>query len=388
MEAELESLRQQVAQLQAENEQLKAAPPASAPAPAPAPAGGAKKLLDGFTLQASNLQALVEQILIKAGSEPGEAEIVAANLVESNVKGHDSHGIGYLTRYIPGIQADLLKVNQHAKVITDDGGPFLLVDGGLGFGQVIGKEAMAAGIEKCRQHGVAIVGVRNSHHLARIGKFAEMAAAEGFVSVHFTNVAGHDPLVAPFGGKDARLGTNPFTVGFPGGDLASPVLLDYATSEFALGKVREYKTAGKPVRPGVLLDTTGSPTTDSNCLPPDDGALLPFGSVASGYKGYGLAMMCELLGGVLTGGYTIEPKHFRSHKTIVNSMTAIIIDPARFGGGLNGDLLGETSRYPWPLTRTHSWMHLNSGSESSAGGRHRQAIRLPSAVDCLEFMQN
>lgn len=148
-----------------------------------------------------------------------------------------------------------------------------------------------------------------------------MAASEGFVSIHFTNVAGHDPLVAPFLGKDARLGTNPFTVAFPGLPGGEPVLLDYATSELALGKVREYMTAGKALRPGVLLDKNGEPTCDSACLPPDNGTLLPFGSVKSGYKGYALAMMCELLGGVMTGGYTIAPHHFRSHKTIVNSMT-------------------------------------------------------------------
>ena len=170
-----------------------------------------------------------------------------------------------------------------------------------------------------------------------------MAAAEGFISIHFTNVAGHDPLVAPFRGTDSRLGTNPFTVAFPGGPDGAPVLLDYATSELALGKVREYKDAGMALHQGVLLDKHGEPTTDANCLPPDEGTLLPFGSLKSGYKGYGLAMMCELLGGVMTGGYTIEPSHFRSPKTIVNSMTAIIIDPA-FLGGSAAELQDETTR--------------------------------------------
>jgi uncharacterized oxidoreductase len=293
-------------------------------------AAGSKKM-EGLAVKAENLSSLVVKILTAAGSSEEEATIVANNLVESNLKGHDSHGVGYLTRYIPGIQAKLLKVNQHAQVVSDKGA-FVLVDGNLGFGQVIGKEATA-------------IGIKNSHHLARIGKFAEMCAQEGFVAIHFTNVAGHDPLVAPFHGTDARLGTNPFTIAFPA--LASedgqPVLLDYATSELALGKVREYKTAGKSLRPGVLLDKEGNPTTDSNCLPPDDGAILPFGSAKSGYKGYGLAMMCELLGGVMTGGYTIEPSHFRSHKTIVNSMTAIIIDPAYLGGSAE-ELKGEASR--------------------------------------------
>jgi LDH2 family malate/lactate/ureidoglycolate dehydrogenase len=86
------------------------------------------------------------------------------------------------------------------------------------------------GIAKAKTHGVAVVGVRNSHHLARIGKWAEMAAEQGLISIHFTNVAGHDPLVAPFLGTDARLGTNPFTIGFPGFPNGQPVILDYATS--------------------------------------------------------------------------------------------------------------------------------------------------------------
>ena len=198
-----------------------------------------KKPMVGLAVKADNLTTLVIKILTAVGSSEEEATIVADNLVESNLKGHDSHGVGYLTRYIPGIQAKLLKVNQHAQVISDRG-PFVHIDGNLGFGQVIGKEATQLGIEKCKQHGVAIVGIKNSHHLARIGKFAEMCAQEGFVAIHFTNVAGHDPLVAPFHGTDARLGTNPFTIAFPA--LASedgqPILLDYATSELALGKVR------------------------------------------------------------------------------------------------------------------------------------------------------
>ena len=129
-----------------------AAPERKASAPA--------KEMSGLSVQPADLKALVKQILLKAGSDANEADIVAGNLVESNVKGHDSHGIGYLTRYIPGIQSKLLKVNQHAKVVSDKGA-FVLVDGNLGFGQVIGKEATEMGIAKCKQHGVAIVGVKS-----------------------------------------------------------------------------------------------------------------------------------------------------------------------------------------------------------------------------------
>lgn len=295
-----------------------------------------------MVVNAADLRKLTEQILRAGGSNETEASIVASNLVESNLKGHDSHGVGYLSRYIPGIKSGLLKVNQHAEVISDKG-PVILVEGHIGFGQVIGKEAIEMGIKKCKEHGVAVVGVRNSHHLARIGKWAEAAAREGFVCIAFTNVAGHDPLVAPFGGKDARLGTNPFTIGFPGLAGGDPVLLDFATSEVALGKVREKLTAGSSIRLGALLDQDGKPTTDPKHIPPDHGALVPLGSEDSGYKGWGLALMCELLGGVLTGGWNMEPTHFRSHDIIVNSMTAILIDPAALGGSA-WSLQGECSR--------------------------------------------
>ena len=141
--------------------------------------------MEGLAVRAADLNSLVVKILLAAGSDADEAQIVADNLVESNLKGHDSHGVGCestqrpsaapvcldadllpadLTRYMGGIQAKLLKLNQHAKVVSDRGS-FILVDGNLGFGQVIGKEATALGIAKCKEHGVAIVGVKSESPL-------------------------------------------------------------------------------------------------------------------------------------------------------------------------------------------------------------------------------
>lgn len=244
----------------------------------------------------------------------------------SNLKGHDSHGVGYLPRYINGVKAGLIKLDAVAKVVAETPTTVLL-DGGVGFGQTLGGQAMAHGIPKALEHGVAVVSMRNSHHLARIGAWAEQCADAGLVSIHFTNVAGHDPLVAPHFGADARLGTNPFTIGFPG-EHGEHVVLDYATSEQALGKVREALARGEPVPDGVLLDKDGQPTNDSRCLPPHDGALLPF----CGHKGYALALMCELIGAAMSGGYTIEPAHPRSDAIIVNSMTSLIFNPTRVTG--------------------------------------------------------
>jgi len=301
-------------------------PPPALAAP-PAATGQTKR--EPVVVQAHNLRSMVEKIVEAAGSSEAEAQTVAANLVLSNLKGHDSHGVGYLPRYIKGCVAGLIQQDATAEVVSD-APTMVLLDGHVGFGQSLGKQAMALGIPKALEHGVAVVGIRNSHHLARIGAWAEQCADAGLISVHFTNVAGHDPLVAPHLGSDARLGTNPFTVGFPG-ENGEHIVLDYATSELALGKVREAMARGEPVKDGVLLDKHGQPTNDSRCLPPNDGALLP----AAGHKGYSLALMCELIGAAVTGGYTIEPAHPRHDSIIVNSMTSLIFSPAKLAGAPN-----------------------------------------------------
>ena len=277
-------------------------------------------------VQADNLRAAVFDVVRAGGSSAAEAHAVSSNLVLSNLKGHDSHGVGYLPRYIKGVKSGMIKLDAVAAVVHETDTTMLL-DGGIGFGQTLGLQAMAAGIPKALKHGVAIVSMRNSHHLGRIGAWAEQCADAGLVSIHFTNVAGHHPLVAPHLGSEARLGTNPFTVGFPGQN-GEHIVLDYATSEQALGKVREALARGEPVPDGVLLDKHGMPTNDSRCLPPNDGCLLPF----CGHKGYALALMCEIIGAAMTGAYTIEPSHPRDASIIVNSMTSLIFNPAYLTG--------------------------------------------------------
>ena len=209
------ALRAEVAALRAgqQQQQQRPAPPVAARKPAGA-AGAAQVHRAPVVVQADDLRATVERMLSAAGSDDAEAQAVASNLVLSNLKGHDSHGVGYLPRYIRGAKEGLIALNAKAAVVAETPTTVLL-DGGVGFGQCLGKQAMGLGIPKALEQGVAVVGMRNSHHLARIGAWAEQCADAGLISVHFTNVAGHAPLVAPHNGSDARLGTNPFTVGFP-----------------------------------------------------------------------------------------------------------------------------------------------------------------------------
>jgi len=206
-----------------------------------------------------------------------------------------------------------------------DGGTLLALDGQAGFGQVIGHETMQLGIERAKRHGSCIVALANSHHLCRIGSWAEMAVAEGLVSVHFVNVISR-PIVAPFGGSDARFGTNPFTVGIPvpGRD---PIVLDMATSVIAQGKARVAHNKGEALAPGQMLDDHGAPTTDPRYAVVEPlGALRAFGE----HKGFGLALVCELLGGALAGGLAVQGSADRQQR-VLNGMLTILFDPARLG---------------------------------------------------------
>jgi uncharacterized oxidoreductase len=266
----------------------------------------------------------VHDLLRAAGSAEREATLTADHVVGANLAGHDSHGVGTIPLYVRSLEAGLLQLNQTLTVVTDTGS-LLVVDGNRGLGQSMAFQTMELAIERARANGVVIVGLKNSHHIGRVGHWAEQAIAAGFASIHFTNVVSR-PLVAPHGGGQGRFGTNPLTVGLPRRD-GPPILLDFATSAVAVGKVRVAYNSGKPVAEGLLLDHAGTPTTDPAAMYEEPlGALL----TAAGHKGYALAMVCDLLGAAIFGGLTPQPEHLRK-PAIFNNMLAIVFDPTRFG---------------------------------------------------------
>lgn len=270
------------------------------------------------------LRGIVAEILRHGGSADDEADLVAKHLVDANLAGHDSHGVGMVPKYIEDLQADLVKPNARPSLVKDERA-IMIFDGGLGYGRPVAEEAMTAGLARCGETGVVLLALRRCHHLGRIGAYGEQSLAAGFVSVHFVNVTDHRPLVAPFGGRDPRFSTNPICIAVPGTGSTEPVLLDMATSRIAFGKVKVAYNAGKRVPAGSLIDPYGKPTDDPGTMFADPhGALLPVGE----HKGYGLALMCELLGGVLTGGGTMQPGNPRPGG-IVNNMLTVIIDPDR-----------------------------------------------------------
>jgi hydroxycarboxylate dehydrogenase B len=271
----------------------------------------------------NRLNEIVRTIFTAAGASHREAALAAEHLVEANLQGHDSHGIGIIPAYVDNARTGALTLNQSLSV-TLDVGPLILCDGGAGLGQAMAHDAIAIGTERALATGACILGLRNSHHIGRIGHWAEQCAAAGLVSVHFVNVVS-EPAVAPFGGTKARIGTNPFAVGIPRAK-APPIIVDFATSRLAVGKVRVAFNKGEPVPPGTLLDASGQATDDPAVLFSNPkGALLPFGE----HKGWGLSLACELLGAALTGGKTQSgPKHSNA---IINSMFSVLVSPERLG---------------------------------------------------------
>jgi len=281
------------------------------------------------------------------GSQPDEVTAVADNLIEANLRGHDSHGIGMLPRYAEAFLEGGLQPNAGVSTVVD-AGTLLKLDGHAGFGQVIGAQAMTLGIDRARQHGSCLVALGNSHHLGRIGAWAEQAAAAGMVSIHFVNVIARG-IVAPHGGGDGRFGTNPFCVGVPLSGH-SPLILDFATSVIAQGKTRVAHNQGKPIAPGCVIDDQGRASTDPRwTVVPPLGALLTFGGELGAHKGFGLALMCELLGGALAAGHT-QRDNSGNQRRVLNGMFSILLDPA----ALSAD--GERSAFETEALAFIDWV--------------------------------
>ena len=281
-------------------------------------------MADDIIIGAAKLTEAIEALVAKGGSNAREARLVATNLVEANLKGHDSHGVGMIPRYIDALQEGGLAANQAPKIVLDTGS-LVRMDGQRGYGQVIGHDAMVIAIERAKSHGLCAAGLYNAHHIGRIGHWAEMAVAEGLVSLHFVNVISR-PIVATWGGGNGRFGTNPVCIAVPRAK-GEPIVLDFATSRIAQGKTRVAHNQKKRIAEGTLIDDKGRATTDPRyTVIPPHGAILPFGE----HKGSGLALMAELLGGALTGGGTGRVA-FEGKKRVLNGMLTILIDPEKLG---------------------------------------------------------
>ncbi len=306
---------------------------------------------------------------------------VADHLIESDRVGYSSHGLSILPNYRRVLAAGFVTPNGRPERVVDRGA-LLAYDGHSGFGQHVGKIVMEDAIARVREHGQCVVTLRHSHHLGRMGHYGEMVAEQGFVLLAFTNVVNRPPIVAPFGGREARLTTNPlcFAGPLPGG--RPPFVVDIATSAIAVNKARVLAENGREAPTGSVIDADGQPTTDPNVLftePP--GALLPFGA----HKGYALGLVAELLAGVLSGGGTIHPDNPRNG-VAHNNMFALVLDPqVDFNATLAGS--GQLSRLFAELPAAGSFTaraisRRIRGEQSRTPSDHDRAARFGAQAIC------
>jgi uncharacterized oxidoreductase len=289
------------------------------------------------TIKAGPLAEFVRDIFVQAGCSGAEGERIGKYLVSANLTGHDSHGVARVPRYLQWKTEGTVVADQNVKVVSET--PVLaVVDGLHGFGQTVAPQAVAIGIDKCKAMGLSMVALRNAGHIGRVGDWAEMAAEAGLVSVHFVNASG-SVLVAPFGGAERRLSTAPFCVGVPRHGQP-PVVLDFATSVVAEGKVLVASQGGKKLPDDALISRNGKMSADPHVLYGDytamgprqsgkgTGAIRAFGE----HKGSGLALICELLGGSLTGmkatGLGGEAgDRFRGNGMLSFYVNPVVVDP-------------------------------------------------------------
>lgn len=282
------------------------------------------------TVEANDLVALVSDIFVAAGCSEAEGQRLGESLVGANLAGHDSHGVVRVPRYLEWKETGAFLADQKIEIVRET--PVIaVVDGNYGFGQTIAPQAVQLGIEKCKANGLSAVALRNTGHVGRVGEWAEMAADAGLVSIHHVN-APASLLVAPFGARDARYSTAPYSVGIPRPD-GEPIILDFATSVVAEGKVLVASQGGKALPEHSLVSGDGVVGGDPRYLygdyTPDGardyrngkGAIRAMGD----HKGSGLAFMVEILGGSLTGtGAPLEDRRWS------NGMLSIYLDPAVF----------------------------------------------------------
>ncbi len=256
-------------------------------------------------VHADRLRALARDLLVAAAVPGEEADTVARHCIGANLAGHDSHGIIQIPTYIDRIGVGHIVPGAPFEVVRETP-TTTVIDGHWGFGYVVNERAMRLTIDKARSSGIAATTVFRQGHIGRLASYPLMAAEQGMIGMIWADSGRSPKGVAPFGGREARLGTNPWSVAVPS-DLHGPLFIDMATSAVAQGKVSLAAARNQAVPKGWIVDAAGGMTTD-----PHDffkgGALLPLGGLTEGYKGYGLAVIGEILCGLLTGlGFGVEP---------------------------------------------------------------------------------
>ncbi len=236
------------------------------------------------------LKFFVESLFVKLGVSVEKACIVADCLVCADLRGVESHGVKRLLRnYVERVELGLIDMDSDPEIVVDRGAS-LLIDGRNGFGQVSGVYAVKECLERSSKYGICLASIRRTNHMGMLAYYALQIVGENKLAIVLTNAA---PSMPPWGGREALIGTNPICIGVPSRKF--PIILDMATSQVSKGKIILAASRGEEIPLGWALSREGEPTT--NPREALEGLLLPLG----GYKGYGLALMVDILSGVLSG---------------------------------------------------------------------------------------
>ena len=273
------------------------------------------------------LEQFAAGIFTAAGVPAAHAGTVARSLVDSNLCGHDSHGLIRVTQYVGFLRDGKLNRDSAFTVVAET--PAMIsVDGQWGLGQVQAFAVLEKLWQKAQVMGVASGTLRRTGHIGRLGEYAEWAAAKGCALFATVNSHGSGRRVAPPGGVQGRLSTNPICFGAP--TPAAPLVLDFSTSVCAEGKVRVAHQKGSQVPPGWIQTAAGEPTTNPADLYGDPpGTILPFGGEQT-YKGFGLGLLLDALAGGLSGGECSRPD--RPMPGMANCVVFVMWNTALFGG--------------------------------------------------------
>lgn len=268
---------------------------------------------------ASDLRDFAERVLGAAGLAPAHAAATAAGLVAANLRGVDSHGVLRLTQYVESITTGQIEPDPDVRVVQRRGAT-ALVDAGGGYGFAPAQLAVGTAIELAREHAIGLVGVRGSHHFGMGASYVVRAAEAGFVGWLTTT---SQPVVVPAGAAVPVLGNNPIAYALPRRAPHPPIVLDMALSEVAFGKIRLAAAEGRPIPLGWGFDADGRPTTDAAAALAAE-ALGPTG----GHKGSGLAVVGEVLAGVMTGSPFALGSHAHMHRGGGVGHLVAAVDPA------------------------------------------------------------
>ena len=281
-----------------------------------------KEMKEMPTKFAGELEELMIRTLRATGVAPSISERVARHLVGSNLVGVDSHGLIQFPDYLESVKQGKIAKDNQIEVIRDHGA-IALLDGHLTFGMVVVDQAIDMGISKARKFGASVVSARNSAHIGRLGEYAEDIARQSLIGFICNSSQGMGQGVAPWGGREIRLSTNPLAWGIP--SESDPIIFDMSTSSVAAGKIQLKLHRGETLPTSWEINTAGTPVTDpADFHNPRLGAML----LAAGYKGYGLALVVEALAGVLSGGGCVWPE-----APLIGSgyaFTLLVIDVAAF----------------------------------------------------------